>query len=175
MKVGFDINRASFRATFFDFEKVLTKAAAANRRGMARFGGAVRIRARRSIRTRKKSSKPGQAPSDHSRLLKENIFFGEEPNRGGVVIGPAAISTGPTTGIVSVQRPTETLEYGGSIIVKEYKINGTWRRAGTPGAVKSKAKGTRSRRVKIKARPYMGPAFKQVMPTANKFWKDSIR
>jgi len=48
--------------------------------------------ARHSIRPRKKPSPPGSPPSSHTGLLKKFIYFGYDPSKRSVVIGPVRLS-----------------------------------------------------------------------------------
>ena len=64
----------------------------ATRKVLSKFGAFVRQTAKRSIRKRKSASPPGSPPSSHIGLLKRFIWFGYEPNKRSVVIGPARLS-----------------------------------------------------------------------------------
>jgi hypothetical protein len=169
------MTRPKFKAAFFD-KVIQDKVTPATFRALARFGALVRTKARRSIRKRKKSSKPGEAPSSHNGQLRNNIFFAYEPNRGGVVIGPSARRmSGSGGGIVTKQLATETLEYGGKVgVVETRHKSGKWLSTGG-----RRIKGTGGRRrvrwVKVKPRPYMGPAFDSTAPLASTFWRNSIK
>jgi len=66
----------------------------------------VRTTARSSIRRRKVVSRPGQPPSSHTGLLKRFIFFGYDPARHSVVIGPVALAR-------SDGKAPSLLEHGG--------------------------------------------------------------
>ena len=167
----FGLSIKEFRKSFFDFEKIVTKAEAANRRGLARFGGLVRVKARRSIRKRKKSSSAPSAPHSHTGLLRDHIYFAQE-QAAGVIIGPAALRTSDGPSIITTKKATETLEDGGRVGVREVYYRGTWHRRGT---VKGNGTRQRVRWVTIKKRQYMGPAFKSTLPMAATFWKNSIK
>lgn len=144
--VGFEITRL-----FFDKKAVLRKVDRATRRVLSKFGAFVRRAARSSIRKRKRVSAPGAPPSSHSGLLKKFIFFGYEPKKRSVVIGPARLNQ-------KIGDAPEALEYGGTSTVVE----------GLRGR-------RRKRRVRIKARPYMGPAFKKEQPKLPAMWRGSVR
>lgn len=96
------------RELFFDRRAIRRKTDRATRRVLSRFGSFVRQAARRSIRKRKKASEPGRPPSSHAGHLRRFIFFGYEPEKRNVVIGPSALS-GPGMG-----EAPEVLEYGGT-------------------------------------------------------------
>lgn len=171
---NFGITHRKFKSQFFT-RVIPDKANAATYRGLARFGALTRTKARRSIVKRKRSSTPGMAPSSHDGRLRRNIFFGHDRARQSVVIGPAATKAHRNTnGILQRGLATEVLEYGGQVGVVEVYSGGKWwpvnhRRTRRPGERR------RVRWVKMKPRPYMGPAFKSTAPLVSDFWKDSIK
>ena len=64
---------------FFDRDRVIAETAAAERKGLSRFGAYCRAVARNSIKNateKKKVSKPGEPPLGHTGLLKKFIYFG---------------------------------------------------------------------------------------------------
>ena len=136
------------KSMFFDSPKVTSSVERGTRRVLSRFGAFVRRTARSSIRKRKNPSAPGSPPSSHCGLLKKFIWFGYEPNRRSVVIGPARLG-GNSRG----QAP-ELLEYGGITTIRRRK---------------------RRRRIRIRARPYMGPAFEKERTQLPALWKNSIK
>ena len=136
---------------FFDRQKVQRKTDSATRRVLSKFGAFVRRAARSSIRTRKRASAPGQPPSSHTGLLKKFIFFGYDRNRQSVVIGPQRLNQ-------KVGDAPQALEHGGVSTVVE--------------GLRGKRK---KRRVKMAARPFMGPAFEQEKPKLPGMWANSIR
>ncbi|MBI1372480.1 MAG: hypothetical protein GC159_06935 [Phycisphaera sp.] len=85
--IGFEITKL-----FFDKKAVTSKTDRATRKVLSRFGAFVRRTARQSIRKRKKPATPGSPPSSHIGLLKKFIFFGYEPQKRSVVIGPVRLS-----------------------------------------------------------------------------------
>jgi phage gpG-like protein len=128
---------------FFDSAKVVRAVDKSTRQVLSKFGAFVRRTARQSIRKRKASSAPGTPPSSHTGLLKRFIFFGYEPQRRSVVIGPERLDQKNTDA-------PHTLEYGGRTTVDR-------------------------KRVKISARPFMGPAFEKEKPNLPSMWKDSVK
>ncbi len=134
---------------FMDRDRVIRATDRAQRRALSRIGGYVRTTAKRSIRKRKKKSEPGKPPSSHSGELRGGIWFSYEPREKTVVIGPVSFGTG----VPSV------LEHGGTINVKTD-------RRGTPG---------RSETVRIKARPYMGPAERDARERIPDAFRNAIR
>ena len=154
----------------FDAQKVLAAAERGNRRAMFRAGGYVRRVARSSIRKRKRSSSAGKTPHGHTGELKRSIQFGVEP--GGVIIGPAAISSSSNKFTAGPAPISETLEYGGEIKIKEVYHKGHWVRRTLAKNVTGLR--TRTRKVRVAPRPYMGPALKTSLPTVSQFWANSV-
>ena len=140
--------RFEIKQLFFDSPKVVRAVDRTTRRVLSKFGAFVRRTARSSIRKRKRISEPGSPPSSHSGLLKKFIFFGYDPAKRSVVIGPERLT----------QRgrgeAPHLLEYGGT------------------GSVQRKGK---RRRAKVRARPFMGPAFEKEEPKLAAMWRDSIK
>jgi len=136
---------------FFDRKAVTAKVDRTTRKVLSRFGAFVRRAAKSSIARRKRVSSPGQPPSSHSGLLKKFIFFGYEPANRNVVIGPAKLNQ-------KIGDAPHALERGGVSTVVE----------GLRGS-------RRKRRVKIKARPFMGPAFNKEKPKLPAMWASSIK
>jgi hypothetical protein len=133
---------------FFDAKRVTRSVDRTTRRVLSRFGAFVRRTARSSIRKRKKASSPGSPPSSHIGLLKKFIFFGYDPAQRSVVIGPERLSQ------KGRGEAPHLLEYGGT------------------GTVERKGK---RRRAKVRARPFMGPAFEKEEPKLAAMWRDSIK
>ena len=136
---------------FFDRDKVRKRTDTGTRRVLSRFGAYVRTTAKHSIRKRKRISDPGEPPSSHTGLLRRFIFFGYDRNRRSVVIGPMRLNQ-------KVGDAPAALEYGGTSTV----VEGLRRRR-------------RKRRIRIAARPYMGPAFEQEKPKLPAMWRDSVK
>jgi len=147
MKIGMVTKRM-----FFDRDKVRRRTDTGTRRVFSKFGAFVRRAARSSIRKRKRISSPGRPPSSHTGLLKKLIYFGYERARKSVVIGPMRL------GAKAGEAPA-ALEYGGASTIV----------AGRGGRKRKK------RRVRIAARPYMGPAFQHERPKLPAMWRDSVR
>lgn len=73
---------------FFDRAAVDAAVDRGTKRALSKFGSYVRTRAKSSIRTRKRTSLPGQPPSNHTGHLKKLIYFGYDPQKKSVVVGP---------------------------------------------------------------------------------------
>ena len=135
------------KTLFFDSAKVVKSVDAGTRRVLSRFGAFVRRTAKGSIRKRKASSAPGTPPSSHTGLLKRFIFFSFDPAQKSVVIGPMRLDQKNTDA-------PHTLEYGGMT---------------TLGQNKDKT------RVRIRPRPFMGPAFEKEKPNLPALWQNSVK
>lgn len=140
---------------FFDTKRVKRAVDKGNRKGLSKFGAYTRTVARNSIKRSKKSSAPGTPPKSHTGWLKKGIYFSFDKIRRAVVIGPVAFKSLSNTTL-------EALEYGGpSVILGNTEYN----------------KGVKTRkqhRVNVKARPFMRPAHKKVLPRVPEIWKNSI-
>ena len=141
---------ANFKSMFFTSQRVISATDRATRRVLSKFGAFVRRAAKSSIRKRKRTSRPGQPPSSHTGLLKRFILFGYDPARRSVVIGPMRLNRKGDA--------PEALEHGGTARV----VTG------------SRRKRRLARKVKIKARPYMGPAMEREKPKLPSMWRDSV-
>ena len=97
---------------FFDTDRVKRAAGAAARRNLSRAGAFVRTAARSSIRKRKAVSAPGQPPSSHTGLLRKFIFFGYDPARKTVVVGPMRLNQ-------KIGAAAEAREHGGESALNE--------------------------------------------------------
>jgi hypothetical protein len=136
---------------FFDTDRVKRAADTATRKNLSKAGAFIRTTAKHSIRQRKKPAPPGQPPSSHSGLLRRFIFFGYDEARQTVVVGPMRLNQ-------KVGTAPEALEHGGTSEVVE----------GLRGK-------RRKRRVKIKARPFMGPAMEKELPKFPSLWANSVK
>jgi hypothetical protein len=141
--IGFEVTKL-----FFDKKAVAEKVDKTTRRVLSRFGAFVRRTAKSSIRKRKNPSPPGQPPSSHTGLLKKFIFFGYEPQKRSVVIGPVRLTQNGRGEAPSL------LEYGG---------------------IGSVVRHGQKRSAFIRERPFMGPAFEKELPQVSSLWKHSIR
>ena len=138
---------ASYKQFFFDREAVLSAVDRGVRQVLSKFGAFVRRTAKSSIRKRKAVSKPGQPPSSHTGLLKRLIYFGYDPTRKSVVIGPEPLN-GRSQG-------AHALEYG----VRQ--------RIRTP-----EGKGANAN---YRSRPFMGPALEKEKPGLPAMWANSVK
>jgi hypothetical protein len=162
---------------FFDRAAVKSATEKASKRFLASAGMKVRQAARRSMRSRKKASAPGQPPSAHRKdaqhphgpLLKDRLFFQYEPFRESVVVGPEKLRGAKTLA-------PATMEHGGfaRVMVRPKPV-----RSGRKASPKQKEaflrkvkNGTlvrdkverQEKFVPVAARPFMGPALRKEMP-----------
>ena len=135
------------KATFFDRKAVTGAVDRTTRRVLSKFGAFVRTGARSSIRKRRAVSAAGQPPSSHAGLLKKLIYFGYEPTRKSVVIGP--------TPLHGTAKAPPLLEEGGTVDRRDRK--------------------GRRRRLRYRARPFMGPALKRELPKLPAMWAGSVK
>jgi hypothetical protein len=135
----------------FDTKAVTSRVDRSERRVLSKVGWSLRRTAKRSIVKRKAISEPGKPPSSHTGLLRKFIFFGYDRSRGSVVIGPTRLNR-------TIGNVPEALEYGGTSTTRVGR-----RRRG------------RRRRIKIAARPFMGPAFEKEKPGVAAMWANSVR
>lgn len=154
----------AFQANFFDRRAVLGATDAASRRNLSRFGAFARTAARSRIRYRDAISAPGSSPSAHRTMtrpqarrgpgktqgvspLREYLFFAFDTHTRSVVIGPARLAG-------KLGNAPEALEYGTTSTVRD---------------------GESTRTVRIRARPYMAPAFEQAKHELPSIWANSVR
>jgi hypothetical protein len=147
---------------FFDRKKVIRAVDAATRKALSKVGAFIMRRARTSIRPVGDDlapSKPGDPPKSRTGLLRGGILFGYEPTEKSVYIGPIALNSKVDGSIPRV------LEMGGTVEVSRLARGG--RRTGK----------RYKKRVRIAARPYMGPALQAEIAagTIPEQFRDSVR
>ena len=148
MAKPFTINLEQAKKFFFDSKLVESLTDKATRRALSRVGAYIRTTARRSLRRRKKSSRPGEPPSTHTagkRNLKF-ILFAYERSTESVIVGPVRFGT--KVNVANLQ------EFGGTRRI------------------------TRSRRGKrqarYKPRPFMQPALEAEAPKLPNMMKEAL-
>jgi hypothetical protein len=114
-------------------------------RFMLRMGGFIRLTARRSIRRRKAASRPGTPPTDRTGKLKRGIYFGFNPARRSVVIGPTR-----SGGTVHGGRGPRALEEGGRLRDRDGRLR------------------------RYVPRPFMKPALDKGIDRRRAFWRQSV-
>ena len=134
------------KSLFFDRSAVTTAVDRAQKKVFSKFGTFVRQTARSSIRERRSISEPGQPPSSHTGLLKRNIFFVYSPESRSVVIGPILLNK-------ETDAP-RLLEHGDTVVRTRRK---------------------KRVRMKYRARPFMGPAFKKEQQQLPALWRNSVK
>lgn len=172
----------AFKGSFFDRKKVTDPVVRMWKRQLSRFGAFVRQRSKTSIRYSKKSARPGEPPRAHRSatrsktnrktgavkvqpvsLLREYIFFGYDPIKQSVVVGPALLrNTNSRT--VSAKTIPELLEYGGSAtIITAVRPRGSIRPAPR-----------QARPARYAGNPFMRPAADKETPKFMESLKDSV-
>lgn len=147
--IGFKVDQA--KGLFFDRKAVRDATTRAERKVLSKFGAFVRTRARTSIRRRRAISEPDTPPSSHVGLLRQHIYFVYEPQRHNVIIGAARLN-GP------IGNAPEALEHGGESEAAFFR------------------QGKRqTRKINVRPRPFMQPAFDAELPRLDKLWRDSVR
>jgi len=91
---------------FFDRKKIKRKVDVRTRKVLSKFGAFVRQTSKRSLRYSTGTSEPGNPPFSHSGLLRKFIFFGYDPHKRSVVIGPVILPS-------KSGKALPALEYGG--------------------------------------------------------------
>jgi len=163
------------------------------RRYLMRAGALARQIMRRSIRTSKKTSTPGQPPRSHQGDLRGLILFDVDTGRGEVVVGPRLANKlhfdtdmRPVRGTVP-----QLLEEGGQAYVVEYWAGEHWRRldlrrrgaVAAVGALRASptdsafagGRPVRRRAVRVAARPFARPALEATRPRLPGLWADAVR
>lgn len=149
MTITFNIKLSNVKRLFFDKAAVQAAFTKQERQRLSKFGAFVRTRAKSSIRKRAKPSAPGSPPSSHTGLLKKHIYFAADPVNRSVVIGPTPLED--RTAVAP-----EALEVGGMSEVSESGPRGSGVR--------------RRRRVFIRPRPFMEPAFREELAHFREVW-----
>ena len=151
------------KKSFFDREAVMKATSDANLRNLSKFGAFVRQRAislllghyvrsfglKTKVRNRKGTSAPGQPPFAHTGLIPRFLFFAFDKASLSVVIGPVRVG-----GLSGAALPA--LEYGGPSDVWDGR---------------ARRRVTRT----VRARPFMGPAFRAELNQIDPLWRDSVR
>lgn len=151
--IGMSVNKA--KAGFFDRKKVIAATTRAERQVLSKFGAYTRQRARTSIRKSNKTSTPGKPPYSHEpHLLRNLIFFVYEPEQHSTIIGPARLNQ-------RVGNAPEALEKGGpsEVLFRDRKTGGA----------------KTIKKVNIKKRAYMQPAFDAEKQNMDRLWSNSIK
>lgn len=144
-----DLKVNAFKAGFFDRKAVMGRLDRATRAALSKFGAFVRQRARTSIRRRRGTSPPLGPPYSHVGHLRNFLFFAYDRRTETVVIGPAKLN-----GVVD-RNAMVALEAGGLSSTIDFE-------------------GTR-RRIRVRRRPFMGPALEAEKPGLPALWRDTIR
>lgn len=160
---------------FFDRAAVTSAVDKAQQSVLSKFGAFVRQSARSLLRTRKKPSDPGQPPSSHLGLVKQFLFFVYEPEKKGVVIGPAQINR-PSPDALAM------LEHGGLASRRFFVDQVSESKLTKSGRIKRKtftrlraSQQAVAQTVNYPARPFMQPAFEKEKPRLPDLWRNSVK
>jgi endo-1,4-beta-mannosidase len=146
------LNIKQAKKSFFDPKKVMSATERASQRVLSKIGAFIMTSAKYSMRSPRgkknkgASSKPGQPPNKHTGYLAKFLYFAYEPKTMSVVIGPALLNQVQSKGVAPL-----ALEEGGF------------------------STGKNRERVKIRKRPYMGPAYQANESKMDALWRNSVR
>lgn len=181
--------------TQFNQRSIQRQVQQASFRNLGHAGAAIRLTASRSIRKRKKPSRPGAAPHTPTGHLRRVIRYSVDKANDAVAIGP---TNEYSKSIWNLH------EFGGSIRPKPRLIKQKQFRVGDFGPVRklgprrfarqrltTLAQANRAARLigeendsrntdskktrRYPKRPFMGPALEKLKDRLPKFWKDSVR
>lgn len=159
------------KRTFFDTTRIINAVDRAERIALAKQAGAVQLFAQRSMRSRKKPSKPGEPPSAHGqKLLKKFLFYGYDERTGSTVVGPMLLNWKQFGDPIP-----QVLEQGGATKTLEVKKGTEWRRADLRSRRRLAGLPMRMRETATEARPYMAPAEKAMRAHFAKQFKDTVK
>ena len=156
---------------FFDRDAVIRRLGPAKAAVYRRAGGTLALIMKRSMRRRKTASAPGSPPHSHLGLLRERIFFAFDSARDSVVVGPQKLNS--TKQLASGTVP-ELLDEGGTVQVHEVLMQGGWWRTGKNQRLNLGSMQTRTRTVRIKARPFTQPALGVMKDRYARLFQNSI-
>jgi phage gpG-like protein len=128
--------------TQFDKRKLKKKAETATFTSIREAGGAIRKTASRSIRKRKKASKPGSPPNTQTGMLRRVIRYEVTSNKTEVIIGPVNEIAG---------RLWNLHEFGG-VATKRRKLKPHRFRVGEHGPIRIKQQGNKTKFARIELR-----------------------
>ena len=179
----------------FNPSNLKRKSDQASFRSLGHAGAAIRLTARRSIRRRKKPSRPGSPPHTQTGRLKRSIRYEVDKATPDVVIGPVNEIAG---------RIWHLHEHGG-VAKKRRRLKRHRFRVGEFGPVRVKQQGSTARFARIRLmtagqaaratrlideenqrrgasrprrypkRPFMNPALDTNRSRLPKFWRDSVK
>ena len=147
--------------TLFRDDKLMGAVERAEMKALRWQGGYVRKAAQNRLTKGKESSAPGQSPTDQTGKFKKSILFSYDAANHSVVIGPRIINI--KRGLIPA-----ALEHGGTTMIDSTRAVYT---NGKRKFVKDGGK----RRVKIEARPTMGPALDSSLSHLSDIWAKSVR
>jgi hypothetical protein len=181
-------------------KRVLAKTKAASFRSLAHAGAAIRLTARRSIRTRKKASPPGTPPHTRKGAFRRAILYAVEKKEQRVVIGPSLdlISSigreheyggrirarntrrtirrlGGGGEIVLHPRGKPTRDLAGQVVHVVYTKLITQAQVDRANRINKQLYGPEMLDSELPPRPTMGPALDRNRPRLPKLWHNSVK
>lgn len=157
------------KKAFFDRQKINDAVDRETRRALSKSLAYVRRRMRSGLRRRKRPSKPGQAPSVHSKnpaLTLKAIFFAYDARTKSGVVGPVKLNGQRSLSTSNMALPG-LLEIGGLVTIPEESYDGkTWVKQRRSRRISGRKK-TRKRVVRIAPRPNSEPALRAEAEAGN--------
>lgn len=155
---------------FFDRPQVIKRLMEKERKALSGTGAFAMTLVRRSMRSGGKSgisSKPGDPPRYHTKLLRDGILFAYDSAKNSVVVGPRKING-------TAHRDTaKILQYGGKVRLQEKTLVGTRTLRGRGQKQMWRPTG-RMVTATIAPRPYVGPAARATWTPILTKWRQLI-
>ena len=171
----------SVKDAFFDREAVISVIGKSEAKELSRIGAYIRQTARTKVlRFRNRSSRPGEAPSVHSRdkvRSLRNILFAYDKVKHAVIVGPVKLNAVNVRFDGSSDPVPKILEFGGPVVIHEERKAGStkWYRRDLR-ATQTDNKDYRTRVANYEPRPFMKTALEIEINagTIRNAWRASI-
>jgi hypothetical protein len=171
----------SVKDAFFDRAAVLSAIGKAEAKELSRIGAFIRQTARNKVlRMRNRTSRPGEAPSVHSRdrvRSLRNILFAYEKTKHAVIIGPVRLNQLNVRFDGSSDPVPKILEFGGPVVIHEERKVGSekWYRRDLRVTQTGDTE-YRTRVANYEARPFMKTALEIEINagTIRNVWRSSL-
>lgn len=164
-------------SAFFDSSKVIAAVDKAERKALNYGANYVKRTAQNRIRSRKRSSRPGESPTSQTGLLKRFIYATYDTSQRAALVGPALLNSIDSRGLTNGGVPSpHVLEFGGQAAIREKQLfaGGKWHPLFTRRTLRE-GESMRVRRFTIAARPYMEPALHASAPKLASLFANSVR
>lgn len=155
---------------FFDRPEVYKRLLAKDRKVLSGTGAFAMQVVRRSMRPGGKSgasSKPGEPPRYHTKLLRDHILFAYDEAKNSVVVGPRVLNGRSARYIPAL------LQFGGKTVVDE-KVQVSTRKLRGRGRKQYWKSTGRRITARIAPRPYVGPAARATWTPILTKWRQLI-